>query len=101
MFTEHPCACDYCSSSTGILRSTAVITDRGTEQPDWFMCSLAMLSGAQASCCTMPCEKTTTWKTKTYGGTVLMDLRETVCESGRWMELIQDRVQWRALVLVI
>jgi hypothetical protein len=27
------------------------------------------------------------------------DLREMGCEDGRWMELAQDRVQWRALVL--
>jgi hypothetical protein len=26
-----------------------------------------------------------------------MDLRETGCEEGRWLELAQDRVQWRAL----
>jgi hypothetical protein len=26
-----------------------------------------------------------------------MELRETGCEDGRWMELAQDRVQWRAL----
>jgi hypothetical protein len=24
-----------------------------------------------------------------------MDLREIHCEDGRWMELAQDRVQWR------
>jgi hypothetical protein len=30
-----------------------------------------------------------------------MDLRETGCEDGRWMELAQDRVQWRALVLAV
>jgi hypothetical protein len=29
-----------------------------------------------------------------------MDLRETGCGDGRWIELAQDRVQWRALVLV-
>jgi hypothetical protein len=28
-----------------------------------------------------------------------MDLREMGCEDGRWMELAQDRVLWRALVL--
>jgi hypothetical protein len=27
--------------------------------------------------------------------------RETGCEDGRWMELAQDRVQWRALVLAL
>jgi hypothetical protein len=27
-----------------------------------------------------------------------MDLRKTGCEDGRWMELAQDRVQWRALI---
>jgi hypothetical protein len=30
-----------------------------------------------------------------------MDLREMGCEDGRWMELAQDRVQWRALVLAV
>jgi hypothetical protein len=29
------------------------------------------------------------------------DLRETACENVRWMELAQDRVQWRALVLAV
>jgi hypothetical protein len=28
-----------------------------------------------------------------------MDIREMGCEDGRWMELAQERVQWRALVL--
>jgi hypothetical protein len=30
-----------------------------------------------------------------------MDLREIRCEDGRWIELAQDRVQWRALVLAV
>ena len=30
-----------------------------------------------------------------------MDLREIVCEDGRWMELAQGRVQWQALVLAV
>jgi hypothetical protein len=30
-----------------------------------------------------------------------MDLKEIGCEDGRWMELAQDRVQWRALVLAV
>jgi hypothetical protein len=30
-----------------------------------------------------------------------MDLREMGCEDGRWMELAQDRVRWRALVLAL
>jgi hypothetical protein len=30
-----------------------------------------------------------------------MDLREIGYEDGRWMELAQDRVQWRALVLAV
>jgi hypothetical protein len=30
-----------------------------------------------------------------------MDLRETGCEDGEWMELAQDRVQWQALVLAL
>jgi hypothetical protein len=49
----------------------------------------------------MICGKTTTWKTKKYGGTVLMDLKEIVYEKGRWMELAQDCVQWRALVSAV
>jgi hypothetical protein len=30
-----------------------------------------------------------------------MDLREIGCADGRWMELAQDRVQWRALILAV
>jgi hypothetical protein len=30
-----------------------------------------------------------------------MDLKETGCEDGRWIELAQDRVQWRSLVLAV
>jgi len=30
-----------------------------------------------------------------------MDLMETDCEGGRWMELAQDHVQWWALVLAV
>jgi hypothetical protein len=30
-----------------------------------------------------------------------MDLKETGCENGKWIELAQDRVQWRALVLAV
>jgi hypothetical protein len=30
-----------------------------------------------------------------------MDLRKIGCEDGRWMELTQDRVQWRALVSAV
>jgi hypothetical protein len=30
-----------------------------------------------------------------------MDLRGLGCEDGRWMELAQDHVQWRALVLAV
>jgi hypothetical protein len=30
-----------------------------------------------------------------------MDLREIGCENGRWMELAQDRVQWRALIVAV
>jgi hypothetical protein len=30
-----------------------------------------------------------------------MDLREIGCGDGRWIELAQDRVQWRALVLAV
>jgi hypothetical protein len=32
---------------------------------------------------------------------IKMDLRETGCEDVSWMELAEDRVQWRALVLVV
>jgi hypothetical protein len=28
-------------------------------------------------------------------------LQELSCEDGKWMELPQDRVQWRALALVV
>jgi hypothetical protein len=30
-----------------------------------------------------------------------MDLREIGCEDDKWMELAQDRVQWRVLVLAV
>jgi hypothetical protein len=30
-----------------------------------------------------------------------MDFREIGCEDGRWMELAEDRVQWRALLLAV
>jgi hypothetical protein len=30
-----------------------------------------------------------------------MDLREMGCEARRWMELAQDHVQWRDLVLAV
>jgi len=30
-----------------------------------------------------------------------MDLMEIGCGDGRWMELAQDRVLWRALVLAV
>jgi len=30
-----------------------------------------------------------------------MDLREIGCEDGRWVDLAQDRVQWRTLVLAM
>jgi hypothetical protein len=30
-----------------------------------------------------------------------MDLGEIVYEDGRWVELAQDRVQWRAFVLAV
>jgi hypothetical protein len=30
-----------------------------------------------------------------------MYLTEVGCEDGRWVELAQDRVQWRALVLAV
>jgi hypothetical protein len=33
--------------------------------------------------------------------TTVLDLMEIGCEDGRWMELAQDRVQWRTLVLVV
>jgi hypothetical protein len=32
---------------------------------------------------------------------IYISLWETGCEDGRWMELAQDRVQWRALVLAV
>jgi hypothetical protein len=30
-----------------------------------------------------------------------MDFTDMGCEDGNWMELAQDRVQWRALVLAV
>jgi hypothetical protein len=36
-----------------------------------------------------------------HGRYVMMDLREMVCEAGRWMELAQDSVQWRGFVLAV
>jgi hypothetical protein len=30
-----------------------------------------------------------------------LGFREIGCEDGRWMELAQNRVQWRALVLAV
>jgi hypothetical protein len=30
-----------------------------------------------------------------------LDLMETGCEDGTWMELPKDRVQWRVLVLTV
>jgi hypothetical protein len=30
-----------------------------------------------------------------------MDLRETGCEDGSWMELAQDRVEWWVLILAV
>jgi hypothetical protein len=36
-----------------------------------------------------------------WDNNIKMDLREICCEDGRWMELAQDRVQWRALVLAM
>jgi hypothetical protein len=30
-----------------------------------------------------------------------MDLKEVCCENGRWIEVAQDNVQWRALVLAM
>lgn len=32
---------------------------------------------------------------------LVMALREMVCEDGRWMELVEDRVQWQALLLAV
>jgi hypothetical protein len=36
-----------------------------------------------------------------WEGNAKMSLRETGYEDGRWMELAQDLVQWRALVLAV
>jgi hypothetical protein len=38
-------------------------------------------------------------KPRRMGGMVQVDFREMDCEDGRWMELPQYRVQWRALIL--
>jgi hypothetical protein len=32
---------------------------------------------------------------------IKMDLMEISCVTGKWMNLAQDRVQWRVLVLVV
>jgi hypothetical protein len=28
-----------------------------------------------------------------------MDLRKVACEEGRWMKMVQDRVEWRTSIL--
>ena len=33
-----------------------------------------------------------------YGKTILMDLREVACDTGEWIDLSEDRDQWRAYV---
>jgi len=33
--------------------------------------------------------------------TVKMDLRRTLCEDGRWLDLAQDRVRWLVCVLAV
>jgi hypothetical protein len=42
----------------------------------------------------------TSWETSTEHN-IKMDLRETGCEDGRWMEIAHDCVQWRSLVLAV
>jgi len=38
---------------------------------------------------------------KGWGDNIKMKLRDIDCEDGRWVELSQDRDQWRALMLVL
>jgi hypothetical protein len=38
---------------------------------------------------------------KKWEDNIKTDLREIGSEDGRWMELAQDHVQWRALVLAV
>jgi hypothetical protein len=49
-----------------------------------------------------PVEKVYLENREGYGGNIKVALREDMFrEDGRWMELAQDRVQWRALVLAV
>jgi len=41
------------------------------------------------------------WIIQNFKGTTYWNVRETSCEVVRWMELAQDRVQWRVLVLAV
>jgi hypothetical protein len=34
-----------------------------------------------------------------FGFLIQISVQEVSCEDGRWMELAQDRVQWRTVVL--
>jgi hypothetical protein len=36
-----------------------------------------------------------------YKNSIKKHLREIGCRDGRWIELAQDRVQWRAVVLAV
>jgi hypothetical protein len=46
--------------------------------------------------------KMSTWKTeKELGDGFKLKIKEASCGVGRWMELTQDRVQWRISVLAV
>jgi hypothetical protein len=40
-------------------------------------------------------------KTEEMGGTFQMDLKEIFCADRRWMELAEDHVQWRSLLVMV
>jgi DNA polymerase III delta prime subunit len=39
------------------------------------------------------------WQRRRAEDNIKMDLREIGCEDGRWLEVAEERIQWRALVL--
>jgi hypothetical protein len=47
-------------------------------------------------------QKAANWKIREGDrDNIKMDLREIVCEGGKWMKLAQDFVQWLAFVLLV
>jgi hypothetical protein len=63
--------------------------------------------GCRRQKCMQNCRGLTSWETSTsvFGKEVRdsmkLDLREMVCEDGKWMVLAQNRAQWLALVLAM